>query len=433
MKSSKPKVLHEIAGRSMLAHVLDAARVLNPSRIQTIIGFGSDQIKEAFGDSLEYLIQKEQLGTGHAVQCASADIADDSVVIVLYGDVPLVQQKTLVGVVEQAQVSGLALLSVEIDDPTGYGRIVRNDGGNVCGIVEQKDASQEQLEIEEINTGILAAQGGFLKEWLSRLSNDNAAGEYYLTDIVAMAVESGLEVQAVQPQYFWEVEGANSRQQLAELERKYQRVLADRLLEEGVTLVDPQRFDLRGSLTVGQDVSIDINAVIEGEVEIGDNVQIGANCIIRDSKISSGAVIKPFSHIEGAIIGENAQIGPYARLREGTDIGVDVKIGNFVETKKARFETGAKASHLSYLGDAEIGADSNIGAGTITCNYDGKNKHKTQIGKDAFIGSNTAIVAPVEIADGVTVGAGSVITNSVERDSLAIARAKQRNIERWRK
>jgi len=433
MKSKQPKVLHQVAGQSMLAHVRNAGQSLNPSRMQAVIGFGADQIKCAFGSNLDYLVQEEELGTGHAVQCAADDIENDSVVLVLYGDVPLVQPKTLAAVVEQADLLGLALLSVNMDNPTGYGRIVRNDQDRVCGIVEQKDATSEQLEITEVNTGILAVKGELLKNWLALLSDDNAAGEYYLTDIVAMAVADGVEVQAVQPEYDWEVSGANSRKQLAELERMYQKVLADRLLEQGVTLVDPTRFDLRGSLTAGEDVSIDVNTVFEGEVELGNNVVVGSHCVIRNSKIESGSVIKPFSHIDGAVIGENAQIGPYARLREGTELGADVKIGNFVETKKARFHTGAKANHLSYLGDAEIGENTNIGAGTITCNYDGENKHKTQIGKDVFVGSNTALVAPVEIAASVTIGAGSVITNSVAKDSLAIARAKQRNIEDWRK
>ena len=433
MKSKQPKVLHQIAGQSMLAHVCNAGKRLNPSRMQAIVGFGADQIKDAFGSNLDYVIQEEQLGTGHAVQCAVDDINDESVVIVLYGDVPLVQPETLAAVVEQADALGLSLLSVNMDNPTGYGRIVRNDQDRVCGIVEQKDATSEQLEIKEVNTGILAAKGALLKGWLAMLSDDNAAGEFYLTDIVAMAVTDGVEVQAVQPAYDWEVSGANSRKQLAELERMYQQVLADRLLEEGVTLTDPARFDLRGSLTVGEDVFIDVNVVFEGEVALGNNVVVGSHCVIRNSEIADGSIIKPFSHIDGAVIGENTQIGPYARLREGTELGADVKIGNFVETKKTRLDAGAKASHLSYLGDAEIGANANIGAGTITCNYDGVNKHKTQIGKEVFVGSNTAIVAPVDIAAGVTIGAGSVITKSVAKDSLAIARAKQRNIEDWRK
>ena len=433
MKSNKPKVLHQVAGRSMLAHVLSSGNSLEPSKTQVIVGFGADQIQAEFGGDIEYLRQEEQLGTGHAVQCASDYIEDESVVLVLYGDVPLVQSDTLSVVAEAAAKSGLALLSVEVDEPTGYGRILRNEYGTVRGIVEQKDARLEQLSVKEINTGILAAKGGLLKDWLSRLSNDNAAGEYYLTDIVAMAVEDGVNVQAVQPTHLWEVAGANSRQQLAEMERRFQKVQAERLLEEGATLVDPERFDLRGNLRIGKDVSIDINCVFEGDVLLGDDVSIGPHCVIRNTTISEGVAVKAYSHIDGAIIGPHSQIGPYARLREGTELAEGVKIGNFVETKKARFGEGAKASHLSYLGDAEIGSEANIGAGTITCNYDGKNKHKTSIGKRAFVGSNTAIVAPVTLSDDATVAAGSVVTKDVDRDSLAIARAKQRNIENWRK
>ena len=433
MKSAKPKVLHQVAGQSMLSHVINSANQLSPKTLHAIVGFGADQIQSAFGSAIEYVHQEEQLGTGHAVKQAECEIEDESIVLVLYGDVPLVQASTLSAVVRKADGCGLALLTLDMPEPTGYGRIVRDDAKIISGIVEHKDATLEQRQIKEVNTGILAARGKLLKNWLCQLSNDNASGEYYLTDIVAMAVNGGISVDAVQPEYAWEVDGANSRAQLAQMERTYQRALAERLLDAGATIVDPARFDLRGTLKIGKDVSIDVNAIFEGDVELGDGVTIGAHTVIKDTKISDNVVVKPFSHIESSVIGKGSHIGPYARLREGTELGTDTKIGNFVETKKVKMKDGAKASHLTYLGDAEIGEATNIGAGTITCNYDGENKYKTLIGKKTFVGSNTAIVAPVTIADDATVAAGSVVTKDVEKDNLAIARARQKNIEGWQK
>ena len=432
MKSDLPKVLHPLAGKPMLSHVMSACEPLSPISVRAIIGFGAQHIQSVFGDNLEYVVQVEQLGTGHAVDSARADIEDDATVLVLYGDVPLVQPETLSSVVAAAD-SGLALLSVEIDDPTGYGRIQRDTSGRVLGIVEHKDATTEEREIKEVNTGILAANGKLLKRWLSQLSNDNAAGEYYLTDIVAMAVAENIQVQAVQPEAYWEVSGVNSRQQLAELERIYQRAQADKLLVAGTTLADPARFDQRGTLRVGRDVHIDVNAIFEGDVVLGDRVKVGPNVLIRNTQVADDVVIHASSVIDGAEIGQGAEVGPFARLREGTKLGSETKIGNFVETKKVILGRGTKAGHLSYLGDAELGEGVNVGAGTITCNYDGTNKHKTRIGDSVFVGSNTSMVAPVEVESHVTIGAGSVITSDIERNALAIARARQRTIKNWKK
>jgi len=376
-------------------------------------------------------MQTEQLGTGHAVAQALPDLPDDARVLVLYGDVPLTSRATLESMVADLDESNLALLTVDMEHPHGYGRIVRNQADQVQAIVEQKDASAEQQEIKEVNTGILAVSARHLKSWLPTLSNSNAQGEYYLTDIIAMAVDHGLGVTVSQPLNPFEVQGVNNRLQLAELERWYQRQQAERLMTEGASLADPARVDVRGELTIGNDLWIDVNVVFEGKVSLGSNVTIGPGCVIKDAVIADGVTIKANSVIEGATIGANAEIGPFARLRPGTELGADTKVGNFVETKKAVVGEGSKINHLSYVGDTLMGRHVNVGAGTITCNYDGANKHQTVMGDGVFVGSNSALVAPVTLGVDATIGAGSTITRDVADNELAIARGKQRNIEGW--
>jgi bifunctional UDP-N-acetylglucosamine pyrophosphorylase/glucosamine-1-phosphate N-acetyltransferase len=434
MKSALPKVLHPIAGRPMLHHVIATAERLGAERIHTVIGHGADKVREATrADSVNWVTQSEQLGTGHAVAQALPDLPDDARVLVLYGDVPLTRHATLEGLVGTLDDSTLGLLTVTLDNPQGYGRIVRDAEGAVQAIVEQKDATAEQQQIREVNTGILAVSAKHLKTWLPALSNSNAQGEYYLTDIIAMAVAQGLTVAVSQPENPFEVQGVNNRLQLAELERWYQRRQADRLMTEGATLADPARVDVRGELTIGNDLWIDVNVVFEGRVALGSNVSIGPNCVIKDATIADGAEIKANSVIEGADIGANAQIGPFARLRPGTRLAANTKVGNFVETKKAVVGEGSKINHLSYVGDASLGRNVNVGAGTITCNYDGVNKYQTVLGDGVFVGSNTALVAPVTIAAEATIGAGSTITRDVADSELAVARARQRNITGWEK
>ncbi|KFX70911.1 bifunctional N-acetylglucosamine-1-phosphate uridyltransferase/glucosamine-1-phosphate acetyltransferase [Pseudomonas taeanensis MS-3] len=433
MRSALPKVLHPVAGKSMLGHVIDTARTLQPQGIHVVIGHGAEQVRERLAaDDLNFVLQTEQLGTGHAVAQALPALSAERVLI-LYGDVPLMEQGTLQRLLEKVGDEQLGLLTVDLNDPTGYGRILRDKTGKVLAIVEQKDATPEQRQICEGNTGILAVPGKRLGDWLGRLSNSNAQGEYYLTDVIAMAVADGLVVATEQPLDAMEVQGANDRIQLAELERHYQQRAARQLMAQGVTLRDPARFDLRGEVTVGRDVLIDINVILEGRVVIEDGVHIGPNCVISNSTLRQGAVVKANSHLEGAEVGEGADCGPFARLRPGAVLGAKAHVGNFVELKNAVLGEGAKAGHLSYLGDAEIGARTNIGAGTITCNYDGANKFKTVLGEDVFIGSNSALVAPLILGDGVTTGAGSVITSDVPADTLAVGRAKQRNIEGWKR
>lgn len=433
MRSALPKVLHPVAGKSMLGHVIDTARQLSPRKIHVVIGHGAELVRERLAaDDVDFVLQAEQLGTGHAVAQALPHIEADKVLI-LYGDVPLTQVETLSRLLAQASDSQLGLLTVNLADPTGYGRIIRDEAGIVQAIVEHKDASEAQRAIREGNTGILAVPGKRLGDWLGRLSNSNAQGEYYLTDVIAMAVADGLVVATETAQEEMEVLGANDRIQLAQLERYYQQRAARRLMTQGVTLLDPARFDLRGEVTVGRDVQIDINVILEGKVVIEDGVQIGANCVIKDSILRRGAIVKANSHIEGAELGEGADCGPFARLRPGAKLGAKAHVGNFVELKNAVLGEGAKAGHLSYLGDAEIGARTNIGAGTITCNYDGANKFKTVMGEDVFIGSNSSLVAPVTLGDGATTGAGSTVTQDVPANSLAVGRAKQRNIEGWKR
>ncbi|MGH8433002.1 MAG: bifunctional UDP-N-acetylglucosamine diphosphorylase/glucosamine-1-phosphate N-acetyltransferase GlmU [Pseudomonas sp.] len=433
MRSALPKVLHPVAGKSMLGHVIDSARQLQPQSIQVVIGHGAETVRERLAaDDLSFVLQAQQLGTGHAVAQALPKLSAENVLI-LYGDVPLIEVDTLQRLLKQVSAEQLGLLTVDLNDPTGYGRIVRDEQGVVKAIVEHKDATPAQRSICEGNTGILAVPGKRLAEWLGRLSNNNAQGEYYLTDVIAMAVADGLVVATEQPLDAMEVQGANDRMQLAELERHYQKRAARQLMAQGVTLRDPARFDVRGEVIVGRDVLIDINVILEGRVVIEDNVEIGPNCVIKNSTLRKGAVIKASSHIEGAELGEGSDAGPFARLRPGSVLGAKAHVGNFVELKNAVLGEGAKAGHLSYLGDAEVGARTNIGAGTITCNYDGANKFKTTLGEDVFIGSNSALVAPVTLGDGATTGAGSVITADVPADTLAVGRARQRNIEGWKR
>lgn len=434
MRSDLPKVLHKVANKPMVEHVIDTARSLKPEAINLIYGHGGEKLQNTIqGEDLTWVEQREQLGTGHAVQQVIPYLKDDEKVVILYGDVPLLTESTLIKLLTATQTTELGLLTMTLDDPNGYGRIVRNSDKQVTGIVEQKDANAEQLAIQEVNTGIMIADGAKLKAWLENLSNDNAQKEYYLTDIVAMAAEQGVTIATAQPDATYEVEGANNRQQLAQLERAFQRRQADELMTQGVTLIDPARFDCRGKLTVGNDVTFDINVVIEGDVTIGNNVTVEPNCVIKDATIGDNTVIRANSHIEGAAVAKNCKVGPFARLRPGAELADEAQVGNFVEMKKSRLGKGSKASHLTYLGDAQVGEYANIGAGTITCNYDGVNKFLTEIGDGAFIGSNSSLVAPVKIGNNATVGAGSVVTREVADEELAVARGKQRNISGWQR
>ncbi len=434
MKSDLPKVLHPIAGKSLVEHVIHTSKPLTDSQLNIIVGHGAEQVESKLAEfSPNFIVQQQQLGTGHAVQQALPYFRDNTVVLILYGDVPLIRQETLKRLIDKVTANSLGLLTVNLDDPKGYGRIVRDGQCSVTAIVEQKDANQEQLQITEVNTGVMAVNSQHLQTWLPALSNNNAQGEYYLTDIIAMAQQQGIAIETEQPDDEWEVLGVNDRRQQAQLERIYQQNTAEELMTQGVTLYDPSRFDCRGKITVGTDVMIDINCIFEGEVTLGDRVSIGANCIIRDSNIGNGSVIKDNSIIESSHIEQTCTIGPYARLRPGTHLSDDAKIGNFVETKKATIGKGSKVNHLSYVGDAEVGKDVNIGAGAITCNYDGVNKHKTTIGDNVFVGSNTALVAPVNLAEGATIGAGSTINKSVEEHTLALTRSPQKSHKDWQR
>ncbi|WP_153915785.1 bifunctional UDP-N-acetylglucosamine diphosphorylase/glucosamine-1-phosphate N-acetyltransferase GlmU [Shewanella sp. TC10] len=431
MRSDLPKVLHPIAHKSMVQHVIDTANSLGSETIQLVYGYGADKLQAALGEqNVNWVLQAEQLGTGHAVAQANPNINDDDTVLILYGDVPLIQQSTLEKLLAARPQDGMAILTVNLDNPTGYGRIVR-ENGNVVGIVEQKDANAEQLLIQEVNTGIMAVPGKQLKTWLGRLSNSNAQGEYYLTDIVAMAKEDGVAINTAQPESAVEVEGANNRVQLAQLERAYQARSAEKLMLEGANLRDPARIDIRGEVTVGMDVMIDINVIFQGKVTLGNNVTIGAGAILIDCDIADNAEIKPYSIVEGAKLGKAASAGPFARLRTGAELKDDAHIGNFVEMKKAVLGVGSKAGHLAYLGDAKIGSGVNIGAGTITCNYDGANKFQTTIEDNVFVGSDSQLIAPVTIGKGSTVAAGSTITKDVGEGELVITRVKQRHIKGW--
>jgi bifunctional UDP-N-acetylglucosamine pyrophosphorylase/glucosamine-1-phosphate N-acetyltransferase len=433
MRSSLPKVLHPIAGRPMLEHVLDAAESLAPEQIHVVIGHGAEQVQSRLAHrAVRWALQEQQLGTGHAVMQAMPAIPDGAEVLILYGDVPLIRPTTGRALVEGLAHADLALLTVELADPHGYGRILREDGGRVVGIREEKDCTPAQRAIREVNTGLMAVRAGPLRAWLANLSRDNAQGEYYLTDVVSMAAQQG-GVEAVIAGDTDEVAGVNNRAQLAHLERVYQARQARRLMDEGVTLADPARLDVRGRVTPARDVFIDVNVVLEGEVVLAPNVTIGPGCVLRDVVLGEGAEIRAHSLLEGARIGAGSLIGPFARLRPGTELADHVHIGNFVEVKASRIGPGSKANHLSYIGDAEVGAACNIGAGTITCNYDGANKHKTIIGDDVFVGSDTQLVAPVTVGSGATIGAGSTITKDVPEGVLALSRSPQVAREGWRR
>ncbi|PMG51173.1 bifunctional UDP-N-acetylglucosamine diphosphorylase/glucosamine-1-phosphate N-acetyltransferase GlmU [Shewanella sp. 10N.286.52.B9] len=431
MRSDLPKVLHPIAHKSMVQHVIDTANSLGSNAIQLVYGYGADKLQASLGEqAVNWVLQAEQLGTGHAVAQANPNINDDDTVLILYGDVPLIQQSTLGSLLAARPENGLAILTVNLANPSGYGRIVR-EGGKVVGIIEQKDANAEQLLINEVNTGIMAVPGKQLKAWLGRLSNSNAQGEYYLTDIIAMAHEDGVAIDTAQPQSAVEVEGANNRVQLAQLERAYQAREAEALMLAGANLRDPSRIDIRGDVTVGMDVMIDVNVIFNGKVTLGNNVTIGAGAILTDCVIADNAEIKPYSIVEGAKLGVAASAGPFARLRTGAELKDNAHIGNFVEMKKAVLGEGSKAGHLAYLGDANIGAGVNIGAGTITCNYDGANKFLTTIEDGVFVGSDTQLIAPVTIGKNATLGAGSTIAKDVAEGELVITRVKQRHISGW--
>jgi bifunctional UDP-N-acetylglucosamine pyrophosphorylase/glucosamine-1-phosphate N-acetyltransferase len=439
MKSALPKVLHRLGGRALLQHVLNTTAQLQASRTVVVTGHGADDVEalataDAGTPGLLFARQMPQLGTGHAVQQALPQLDPAAATtLILNGDVPLIHESTTRALCAACDGSALALLSVELADAAGYGRILRDADGRVLGIVEDKDATAEQRRIREVYTGIMAAPTAALRRWVMALKNDNRQREYYLTDIVAMAVAEGVAVHAVRAESETEVLGVNSPLQLAELERRYQRASADRLMDGGVRLADPARLDVRGSLDCGSDVEIDVNCVFEGRVSLGDGVRIGANCVIRDAQIASGAVILEFSHIEGARIGAQARVGPFARLRPGAELGEDVHIGNFVEVKNATLAAGAKANHLAYLGDATVGPRVNYGAGSITANYDGANKHRTLIGADVHVGSNCVLVAPLRIGDGATIGAGSTLSRDAPAGQLTVARARQSSIGGWQR
>jgi len=434
MHSSTPKVLHRLAGRALLAHVFDTAKQLSPKVICVVYGHGGELVRQAVEENgVVWVMQEPQLGTGHAVMQAASHLDERWPTLVLYGDVPLIRAETLRHLVD-ATGTGLGLLTATLDRPTGYGRILRN-GKKVVGIVEEKDASARQRALREINTGIVVAPTKKLKSWLAKLQNDNAQKEYYLTDIVALATKERLPVTAIQADAAWEALGVNSRAQLAELERIYQRKLAASLLEQGVALADPSRCDVRGNLTCGRDVAVDVNCVFEGEVKLGDAVSVGANCVLKDVTVGAGTRIEPFCHLEDADIGADCRIGPYARIRPGTRsrIAERVHIGNFVELKASSIGAGSKANHLTYIGDSEVGRNVNIGAGTIVCNYDGANKHRTVIEDDVFIGSDTQLVAPVRVGRGATLGAGTTLTKDAPAGELTLSRVKQVSIPDWQR
>ncbi|RUR31130.1 bifunctional UDP-N-acetylglucosamine diphosphorylase/glucosamine-1-phosphate N-acetyltransferase GlmU [Vreelandella nanhaiensis] len=431
MRSQTPKVLHTLAGKPMVTHVLETAAGLQPERTHVVIGHGADQLRKALADeSVTFAVQAEQKGTGHAVAQA-LDQLGSGTVLVLYGDVPLIKRETLSALLAHVDEQHMGLLTVTLDDPTGYGRIVRNDMGEAVAIVEQKDASASELAITECNTGIMAMTSAQLKRWLPRLSADNAQGEYYLTDVIEMAANDGIKVCTEQPASAAEVEGVNNRAQMARLERAYQIQIANQLMEQGVALADPARLDVRGSLTCGHDVFIDVGCVFEGTVELGEGVRVGPYCVIKNSTIGAGSSVDSHSVIDSTVAAGRNQVGPYARLRPGTRLAVSAKVGNFVETKNVEVGEGSKINHLSYIGDARLGRDVNVGAGTITCNYDGANKHHTEIGDNAFIGSNSALVAPVTIGKGATVGAGSTIAKDVSEHALTVTRSKQLEKVGW--
>ncbi|GAB3237862.1 bifunctional UDP-N-acetylglucosamine diphosphorylase/glucosamine-1-phosphate N-acetyltransferase GlmU [Pseudaeromonas pectinilytica] len=433
MRSSLPKVLHPVAGRPMVSHVIDTAHQLGAEAVHLVYGHGGELLQKRLDDaSVQWVLQAEQLGTGHAVAQATPAIPDEARVLVLYGDTPLITAETLQQLLTVQPAGGIGLLTVTLANPTGYGRIVRENGA-VVGIVEQKDANAEQLAITEVNTGVLVAPAAKLKQWLAGLTCQNAQGEYYLTDVIGAAHRDGAAIATAQPAEAAETEGANNRLQLAALERFYQRRAANRLMLEGVTLLDPDRFDLRGSLVCGEDVILDTNVIIEGTVELGHRVRIGTGCVLKDCVIADDSIISPYTVIESSKLARATTVGPFARLRPGSVLGEEAHVGNFVEIKNASLGFGSKAGHLSYLGDSEIGADVNIGAGTITCNYDGANKHKTIIEDHVFVGSDTQLVAPVIVRKGATIGAGTTVTREVGENELVITRVPQRHIANWQR
>ncbi len=433
MRSQLPKVLQPLAQKPLLQHVINTAEALDSTDIITVIGHGAESVKSGVtGQNLSFAMQEQQLGTGHAVVQANEHYSDEDTVLILYGDVPLTSTATLEDLLSLVDDNHpLALLTIELADSSGYGRIVRDNHLQVQAIVEEKDATPEQKLIKEVNTGIMAVKGSHLRGWLANLSSDNAQGEYYLTDIIAMCVESGFEVHTTKPQSEIEVLGVNNKLQLQDLERRYQQQQVEQLMVEGATVMDASRVDIRGQVTIGQDVTIDVNAIFEGTVTIGNNVTIGANCIIKDAVIGDNVVIAAYSHIEQATIAEHCSVGPYARLRPGTELAAEARIGNFVETKKAKIGQGSKVNHLSYVGDTVMGQNCNIGAGTITCNYDGVNKHLTEIGDEVFVGSDSQLVAPVKVNSGATIGAGSTITKEVPENELTLSRSKQLTLKGW--
>lgn len=435
MRSALPKVLQPLAGKPLLAHVLATAHALKPGKICAVYGHGGEHVRAAFDNDalLVWAEQAEQLGTGHAVRQAMPYVADDQVVLVLYGDVPLITQATLERLLVAAGNASLALLTEFMEQPEGYGRIVRNQDGVVQRIVEEKDANDAERAITEVNTGILVAPVKALRRWLAGIGNDNAQGEYYLTDIVGLAVVDGTPIVTVQPAAQWETIGVNDKLQLAALERTYQRVQASALLTQGVTLIDPSRIDVRGTLVCGRDVEIDVNCIFEGKVTLADGVKVGANCILRNVAVGAGTRVQPFSSLDGATVGDGCIIGPYARLRPGTSLSNDVHVGNFVEVKNSAIGQGSKANHLSYVGDADVGCKVNIGAGVITCNYDGVNKFRTVIEDEAFIGSDSQLIAPVTVGYGATIGAGTTLTKDAPASQLTVSRPKQISISAWRR
>jgi bifunctional UDP-N-acetylglucosamine pyrophosphorylase/glucosamine-1-phosphate N-acetyltransferase len=432
MRSALPKVLHPVGNKPMVSHVIETARELNAAKIHVVVGHGGDAVSEAIAaDDVSTYSQLKQLGTGHATLTAAPFCGSESTVLVLFGDVPLLSSDVLVDVVRAASSGNTVLLAAKLDDPTGYGRVVRNAAGEFAKVVEHKDSTATEREIGEINTGVLAARGADLLGWLKRVSNDNAQGEYYLPDVLGLAIDDGAVVNVVVTDRADDILGVNDRIQLEQIERSFQRKQARALMAAGVHVADSGRLDVRGSLSCSEDVFIDVNVLIEGDVVIGCGAVIEANCVLKDCVIGEDAHVRAFTHIEGANVGQKCQVGPYARLRPGADLGVGVKVGNFVEVKNSRFGDGAKANHLAYVGDASVGTGSNIGAGTITCNYDGANKHRTELGDHVFIGSNSTLVAPIQIEDNGFVAAGSTITSKVGSSQLAVGRAKQRNIEGW--
>jgi bifunctional UDP-N-acetylglucosamine pyrophosphorylase/glucosamine-1-phosphate N-acetyltransferase len=432
MRSKLPKILHPLAGRPLLAHVLDTARALAPRKIVVVHGNGAEQVRAAFADAqVEWALQAEQLGTGHAVQQALPGISLDAEVLILYADVPLIRPATLKRLLDAAR-GGLAVMTAELGDPTGYGRIVRQASGDVARIVEQADASADELALREINAGFMAMSARRLSGWLGRLTNRNVQKEYYLTDVVSLAVGDAVRVSGIKAEDAWEVAGVNSQRELAAIERQYQLKQAARLLNEAVSLADPARIDVRGELACGTDVAIDVNCVFEGKVTLADGVRIGPNCLLRNVRIGPGTEILAFSHLEDSEIGARCRLGPYARLRPGNSLGDEVHIGNFVEVKASRIGKGSKVNHLSYIGDTDVGAKVNVGAGTITCNYDGATKSRTIIEDDCFIGSDATLVAPVRIARGSYIGAGSTISKDTPPDQLTVARARQVSVPSWK-